>query len=76
MDGVSTTYNDFGYGDKDGYIDEATKTTRQVRSFHPLHRVWEDVRVKVILIVFVGLLYVDPFRTALPFWGHSESNSK
>ena len=35
VDGVSTKYSDFGYGDKDGYIDEATNTTRQVRSSTP-----------------------------------------
>lgn len=29
----TTTFSDFGYGDKDGYIDYTTNTTRQVR-FH------------------------------------------
>ena len=33
MNTKTTTFSDFGYGDKDGYIDYTTNTTRQVR-FH------------------------------------------
>ena len=31
--GGTATFNDFGFGDKDGYIDWRTNTTREVRSF-------------------------------------------
>ena len=31
--GGTATFNDFGFGDKDGYIDWTTNTTRGVRSF-------------------------------------------